>query len=113
VEVRVQGEGQATVAVRLVEHWYRHHLVIIVEERRQGAAELDGSMLAVAHELAWRHAVVAAARESDPAHWQALTVAHEAATYEYLLGWMAATYEVPEADIRAAQTTTGYRKQPR
>ena len=109
----MQGEGQATVAVRLVEHWYRHHLVIIVEERRQGAAELDGTMLAVAHELAWRHAVVAAARESDPAHWQALTVAHEAATYEYLLGWMAATYEVPEADIRAAQTTTGYRKQPR
>ena len=36
VEVRVQGEGQATGAVRLVEHWYRHHIVIIVEERRQG-----------------------------------------------------------------------------
>ncbi len=70
-------------------------------------------MLAVAHELAWRHAVVAAARESDPTDWRALTVAHEAATYEYLLGWMAATYEVPEADVRAAQTTTGYRKQPR
>ena len=40
-------------------------------------------------------------------------MAHEAATYEYLLGWMAVTYDVPEADVRAAQTTTGYRKQPR
>ena len=51
-------------------------------------------MLAVAHELSWRHAVVAAARESDPSDWRALTVAHEAATYEYLLGWIAVTYDV-------------------
>lgn len=109
----MQSEGQATGAVRLVEHWYRHHIEIIVEERREGASQLTGAMLAVAHELAWRHAVVAAARESDPTDWRALTVAHEAATYEYLLGWMAATYEVPEVEVRAAQTTTGYRKQPR
>jgi hypothetical protein len=113
VEVRVQGEGQATGAVRLVEHWYRHHITIIVEERRAGAPELSGATLAVAHELAWRRAVVAAARESDPVDWQALTVAHEAATYEYLLGWTAVTFDVPETDVRAAQTTTGYRKQPR
>jgi len=109
----VQDEGQATGAVRLVEHWYRHHITIIVEERRQGAPELTGSMLAVAHELAWRHAVVAAARESDPTDWQAVTVHHEAAAYQYLLGWTAVTYEIPEADVRAAQTRTGYRKQPR
>ena len=109
----MQGEGQATGAVRLVEHWYRHHIVIIVEERRLGATELTGSILAVAHELAWRHAVVAAARESDRTDWLALTVAHEAATYEYLLGWMAVAFDVPEGDVRASQTTTGYRKQPR
>lgn len=109
----MQSEGQATGAVRLVEHWYRHHIQIIVEERREGASQLTGSVLAVAHELAWRHAVVAAARESDPTDWRALTVAHEAATYEYLLGWMAVTYEVPEVEVRAAQTSTGYRKQPR
>jgi hypothetical protein len=113
VEVRVQGEGQATGAVRLVEHWYRHHIAIIVEERRSAAPELTGSILAVAHELSWRNAVVAAARESDPTDWQALTVAHEAAAYEYLLGWTAVTYGVAEGDVRAAQTSTGYRKQPR
>ena len=84
-----------------------------IEQRREGATDLDGALLAVAHELAWRHAVVAAARESDPTEWRALTVAHEAATYEYLLGWTAVTYEVPEGEVRAAQTTTGYRKQPR
>jgi hypothetical protein len=113
VEVRVEHEGQGSVAVRLVEHWYRHHIAIIVEERRTGSAELTGSALAVAHELAWRNAVVTAARACDPDDWRALTVVHEAATYEHLLGWMASTYQVPESDVRAAQTTTGYRKEPR
>lgn len=109
----MRNEGQATGAVRLVEHWYRHHITIIVEERRASTPELTAATLAVAHELAWRQAIVAAARESEPNDWQALTVAHEAATYEHLLGWMAVAYEVPEVDVRAAQTTTGYRKQPR
>jgi hypothetical protein len=113
VEVLVQGEGQATGAVRLVEQWYRHHIVIIVAERLAGTAEVTGPLLAVAHEQAWRHAVVAAAQQSDPADWMALTVVHEAAAYEYLLGWAAGNYGVPEAEVRAAQTTTGYRKQPR
>ncbi len=113
VEVQVQGDGQATSAVLLVEHWYRHYIAIIVEERRADASELAAPMLAVAHELAWRHAVVAAARQSDPAEWQALTVVHEAATYEHLLVWTADTYDVRVTDVRAAQTTTGYRKQPR
>lgn len=109
----MQDEGQAAGAVRLVEHWYRHHITGIVEECRHGAPQLTGSMLAVAHELAWRHAVVAAARECDPTDWQAMTVHHEAAAYESLLGWMAVTYGVPEGEVRAAQTTTGYRKLPR
>jgi hypothetical protein len=113
VEVRVEQEGQATVAVRLVEHWYRHHIVIAVEERRAGISELTGAILAVAHEHAWRTAVVTAARACDPDDWRALTVVHEAATYEHLLAWTASTYEVQESDIRAAQTTTGYRKEPR
>jgi hypothetical protein len=113
VEVLVQGEGQATGAVRLVEHWYRHHIAIIVAERLADTAEVTGPLLAIAHEQAWRHAIVAAARQSDPSDWTALTVVHEAATYEHLLGWAAGTYGVPEAEVRAAQTTTGYRKQPR
>jgi hypothetical protein len=113
VEVLVQGEGQATDAVRLVEHWYRHYIAIIVAERLADTTEVTGPLLAVAHEQSWRHAVVAAARQSDPAGWQALTVVHEAAAYEHLLGWTAGTYGVPEAEVRASQTTTGYRKQPR
>ena len=57
--------------------------------------------------------MVAAAQQSDPADWTALTVVHKAAAYGYLLGWAAGNYGVPEAEVRAAQTTTGYRKQPR
>ena len=109
----MQGEGQAISAVRLVEHWYRHHIAIIVTEHLAGTPEVTGRLLAIAHEQAWRHAVVAAAKQSDPAEWSALTVVHEAAAYEYLLGWAAGSYGVPEVEVRAAQTTTGYRKQPR
>ena len=74
VEVLVQGEGQATGAVRLVEHWYRHHIAIIVAERLAGTEEVTGPLLAIAHgRLAPRRAVVAA-QQSDPANWTALTV---------------------------------------
>lgn len=106
-------EGQATEAVRLVAHWYREHIDTFVAEGRGERTRADGPILAVAHELAWRRAIVTAARASDPDDWRAMTVVHEAAIYEHLLGWTATTYEVPEDDVRAAQTRTGYRKQPR
>ena len=112
--------GRATEAVRSIEEWYRHHIDAFVQEGRARAssvpgtaADVDGAVLAPAHELAWRQAVVRAARSVTPSDWAAMTVAHEAATYEHLLGWAAAAYGVPEGDVRAAQTAKGYRHHPR
>jgi hypothetical protein len=112
--------GQATAAVRQIEHWYKQFIDTFVQEALKptgpdaGAARrLDGSVLAHAHEQAWRHGIVQAQRSTEAADWTALTVAHEAATYEHLLGWTAATYEVDEAEIVAHQSARGYRHHPR
>ncbi len=111
--------GQATTAVRLVEQHYQAHIDTCVTEAQvqPGAADtsavIDGRVLAVAHERAWRRGIVDAARECPSADWAALTVTHEAAAYEHLLGWTADTYGVAEHDIRAVQTTRGYRHQQR
>lgn len=112
--------GRATEAVHSIEQWYRHHIDAFVQEGRARASaapgslpDVDGSVLAYAHELAWRQAVVRAAQTVTPTDWAALTVAHEAAAYEHLLGWTAVTYGIREPEVRAAQTTRGYRHHPR
>lgn len=112
----MEARPQATSAVRLVDHWYKEFIAGIVDDLRTADGEslaLSGALLARAHEMTWRKGIVRAARESDPADWAALTVAHEAAVYEHLLGWLATTYGVDEDEIRANQTSRGYRHQPR
>ena len=112
----MEARPQATSAVRLVDHWYKEFIAEVVDELRameDTSIALTGALLARAHEMTWRKGIVRAAREADPADWAALTVAHEAAVYEHLLGWLAATYAVDEAEIRANQTSRGYRHQPR
>ena len=120
----VEPEGHATDAVRQVEHWYkecvdgfvqegRTQAVMVVSEASTHPGTITGSVLAFAHEHAWRHAIVRAARSSHPTDWAAMTVVHEAAAYEHLLGWTAATYGVPEDDVRAFQTSRGYRHHSR
>jgi hypothetical protein len=106
--------------VHRIEEWYRHHVDAFVQEGRARASdvpgqmgEIDGGVLAYAHELAWRQAIVRAAKSSTPADWTALTVAHEAAAYEHLLGWVAIEYHVSETDVRSHQTTRGYRHHQR
>jgi hypothetical protein len=116
--------GQAPEAVRQVEFWYRDFIDAFVVEGRVRPAhteprtpavpsEINGSVLAYAHEQAWRHAVVRAQASSNALDWAALTVVHESTAYEHLLGWTAATYGVPEVEIRAVQTSRGYRHHPR
>jgi len=120
----VEPEGHATDAVRQVEYWYRDCVDGFVREGMARPAsvaagvpgrpqEINAPVLAYAHEQAWRHAVVRAQRSSEPGDWAALTVVHEAASYEHLLGWTAATYGVSEDEIRSVQTTRGYRHHSR
>lgn len=117
----MERQAHASDAVRLLEHWYKALVDDFVQEARAAApapaggeaALLTGPLLAQAHELAWRHGIVRAARESDPASWAAMTVAHEAAAYEHLLGWLSVTYAVEEDEIRASQTKRGYRHHAR
>ena len=112
----METRSQATSAVRLVDHWYKEFIGATIDEVRETVGEavaLSGAILARAHELAWRKGIVRAARESAPADWAAMTVAHEAAVYEHLLGWLSATYRVDEDEIRACQTTRGYRHHSR
>ena len=112
----MEAKSQATSAVRLVDHWYKEFIGGIVDDLRAaegGAVAVTGALLARAHEMTWRKGIVRAAHESDPADWATLTVAHEAAVYEHLLGWLATTYAVDEDEIRANQTSRGYRHQPR
>ena len=110
----------ATGAVRQVEYWYKQHIDAFVQEGRERqsgvpgqSAPIDASVLAYAHEQAWRHGIVRAQRSVDAQDWANLTVAHEAATYEHLLSWAADTYGVTEDEIRGAQTSRGYRHHPR
>ena len=117
MNVRAQG----STAVRQIEHCYRDCIDDFVREGRtrvpdatpEQPSPINGPVLAYAHELAWRHGIVRAARASDPHDWAAMTVAHEGAAYEHLLGWTATTYGVPEEDVRASQTRQGYRHHPR
>lgn len=116
----MERQAHASDAVRLLEHWYKALVDGFVQDARTTATGADGEaglltgpLLAQAHELAWRHGIVRAARESDPPSWAAMTVAHEAAAYEHLLGWLAVTYAVDEDEIRASQTKRGYRHHAR
>ena len=112
----MEARPQASSAVRLVDQWYKEFIADIVDELREAEDEsvsLTGALLARAHEMTWRKGIVRAAHECDPLDWAALTVAHEAAVYEHLLGWLAATYGVDEDEIRANQTSRGYRHQSR
>lgn len=119
-EEQVESARRATGAVRQVEYWYQQYVDDFVTEAREQAsgapgrpAPITGPVLAHAHEQAWRHAVVHAQRSANPQDWALMTVAHEAAAYEHLLSWSAATYQVPEEEIRASQTSRGYRHHPR
>ena len=119
-EEKVEPGSPATSAVRQVELWYKQFIDDFVQEGRQQAGSapgrpspITGAVLATAHEQAWRHAVVRASRSTSAQDWQAMTVTHEAAAYEHLLGWTAQKYRVAEDDIRAAQTARGYRHFPR
>ena len=116
----MEAGSPATSAVRQVELWYKQYIESLVQEARdQGSpapgrrSPINGAVLASAHEQAWRHAVVRAARSTNPQDWQAMTVAHEASAYEQLLSWTAEKYRVSEADIRDAQSAQGYRHHPR
>lgn len=117
MNVRAQGSS----AVRQIEHWYRECIDDFVQEGCAKAADatpeqpgaITGPVLAYAHEQAWRHGIVRAAKASDPHDWAAMTVAHEGAAYEHLLGWTAGKYGVPEDDVRGSQTRQGYRHHER
>ncbi len=116
--------GQAADAVRQVEYWYKQYIDSFVQEGRSQALDADeipsarpslinSSVLAYAHEQAWRHAVVRAQRSSNPRDWAALTVIDESTAYENLLAWTAGKYRVSEHDIRDVQTSRGYRHHAR
>ncbi len=117
-------DGDAKVAVRQIEYWYKHYIDSFVQEGRSQALDADdipsarpslinSSVLAYAHEQAWRHAVVRAQRSSNPRDWAALTVIDESTAYENLLAWTAGKYRVSEHDIRDVQTSRGYRHHAR
>ncbi|MCX6432663.1 MAG: hypothetical protein NTX29_07690 [Actinobacteria bacterium] len=117
-------DGDAKVAVRQIEYWYKHYIDSFVQEGRtrpldHGVGQSDqpsntnGSVLAYAHEQAWRHAVVRAQRSANARDWAALTAMQEANAYESLLAWSAVKYRVPEDDIRGVQTSRGYRHHAR
>lgn len=116
--------GQAADAIRQVEYWYKQYIDSFVQEGRSQQFEADdtasvrpklinSSVLAYAHEQAWRHAVVRAQRSSNPRDWAALTVLDESNAYEHLLSWTAEKYRVSEDEIRDVQTTRGYRHHAR
>jgi hypothetical protein len=107
-------------AVRQIETGYKFFIDDFVRDVRAEAAEGTGhpvpltpGIIATAHERAWRHGVVRAARATSALEWARLTVGHEAAVYEHLLGWTAAKYHVDEAAVRAAQPKATYRQAQR
>lgn len=111
---------RATAAVRQIEICYKQSVDDFVKDGRARLSAvpgkpgpITGAVIAYAHEQAWRHGIVKAQRMANPSEWALLTVTHEAAAYEHLLGWTAAKYQVSEADVAAAQTSRGYRHQPR
>ena len=116
----MEASPRATAAVRQIEVCYKQYLDDFVKEGREKfttipgkPGPITGAVIAYAHEQAWRHGIVKAQRSTSPPEWSLLTVTHEAAAYEHLLGWAAAKYRVSEADVTAAQTTRGYRHLPR
>ena len=117
-------DGDAKVAVRQIEYWYKYYIDSFVQEGRTrpitpGVGQSDqpsnanGAVLAYAHEQAWRHAVVRAQRSANARDWAQLTAMQEANAYESLLAWSAVKYRVPEGDIRDVQTSRGYRHHAR
>lgn len=113
-------DARATAAVRQIELCYKQFIDSFVQDGRTQVSGLPGrpgplnaEVLAYAHEQAWRHGIVKAQRTTNPQEWALLTVTHEAAAYEHLLGWAAAKYRVSEADVAAAQSSRGYRHFPR
>lgn len=112
--------SRATAAVRQIEYWYKQYIDSFVQEDRRASGSAPGrpgpitaTVIASAHEQAWRHAVVRAQRSTHASEWEALSVTHEAAAYQHLLGWTSTKYRVNEADVLTAQTVEGYRHHPR
>ncbi len=122
--------GHAEHAIRQIEYWYKHYVDSFVQEARTtprvvavGAAgsgpidrhirAINQELLADAHETAWRHAVVKAQAQSQPADWAAMTIPQESLAYLDLLAWSAAKYHVATDSVLDSISERGHRHHPR
>jgi hypothetical protein len=128
----MQRQGHSEHAVRQIEYWYKHYIDSFVDEARTTPRSVDTGnvaggtqvvdrhkrpvsqdLLAEAHETTWRHAVVKAQAQSQPADWAAITVSEESQAYLDLLAWSSAKYRVPTDAVLTLLPEHGYRHHPR